>query len=89
MVEIAFVTVCFKIKDTSPIVSLLFWLNGDLLNLWGKSRLIVTANEFTRLSKIEINCVILNAIYWKKINFVHHSPPACLHGNQKKTTNAK
>ena len=36
-------TVCFKIKDTSPIVSLLFWLNGDLLNLWGKSRLIVIA----------------------------------------------
>jgi len=30
------------------------------------------SNEFTRLSKIEINCVILNAIYWKKINFVHH-----------------
>jgi len=24
------------------------------------------SNEFTRLSKIEINCVILNAIYWKK-----------------------
>jgi len=27
----------------SPIVSLLFLLNGDLLNLWGKSRLIVIA----------------------------------------------
>jgi len=41
--EYILTTVCFKIKDTSPIVSLLFWLNGDLLNLWGKSRLIVIA----------------------------------------------
>jgi len=36
-------TVCSKIKDTSPIVSLLFWLNGDLLNLWEKSGIIVIA----------------------------------------------
>jgi len=44
-------TVCFKIQDTSPIVSLLFWLNSDLLNLWEKSGLIVIAislQEFQR-----------------------------------------
>jgi len=29
------------------------------------------SNKFTGVSKMEINCVILNAIYWKKINFVH------------------
>jgi len=45
------ITVCFKIQDTSPIVSLLFWLNSDLLNLWEKSGLIVIAiilKEFQR-----------------------------------------
>ena len=26
-------TACFKFNDTSPIVSLLFWLNDHLLNL--------------------------------------------------------
>jgi len=30
------------------------------------------SNKFTEVSKIEINCVILNAIYCKKVNFVHH-----------------
>jgi len=30
------------------------------------------SNKFTGVSKIEINCVILNAIYRKKVNFVHH-----------------
>jgi len=29
------------------------------------------SNKFTGVSKIEISYVILNAIYWKKINFVH------------------
>jgi len=29
------------------------------------------SNKFTGVSKMEINCVILNAIYWKKIKFVH------------------
>jgi len=66
-------TVCFKIKDTSPIVSLLFWLNSDLLNFWEKGDLIFIAiNKLTGISKIEINCVILNAIYCQKINFAHH-----------------
>jgi len=30
------------------------------------------SNKFRGISKIKINCVILNAIYGKKINFVHH-----------------
>jgi len=60
------ITVCFKIKDTSPIVSLLFWLNGDLLNFLGEKWHHCYSNEFTRMSKIEINYVILNAIHWKK-----------------------
>jgi len=30
-------------NDTSAIVSLLFWLNGHLLNQWKKSGLIVKA----------------------------------------------
>jgi len=29
------------------------------------------SSKFTGISKIEINCVILNAIYWKKVNFDH------------------
>jgi len=44
-------------------------------------------NNFTGVSEKEINCVILNAIFWKK-NQLCPSPP-CLNGNQKKTAIAK
>jgi len=42
-------------NDTSPIVSLLFWLNYHLLNLWEKSGIIVIAislQEFQRKNEL-------------------------------------
>jgi len=49
-------------NETSPIVSLLFWLNGHLLNLWEGNSLIVMAirlKEFQKRNKF----VIFNAIF--------------------------
>jgi len=43
--------VCFKLNDTSAIVSLLFWLNGHLLTLWEKSGIIVMAITLQELQK--------------------------------------
>jgi len=37
----------------------------------GEKWLHYYGNKFTEISKKEINCVILKAIFWKK-NFVHH-----------------
>jgi len=44
-------TVCFKLKETSLIVSLLFLLNGHLLNLWKKSDLIVVAISLQKFQR--------------------------------------
>jgi len=38
----------------------------------GEKRDHCYGNNFIGVSKEEINCVILNAIFFKKINFVHH-----------------
>jgi len=74
-----------KIKDTSSIVSLLFWLNIDLLNLLEKSGLIFIAISLQKFQRNEWRDFKCNLLEKNKFG----SSPACLHGNQEKTTNAK
>jgi len=62
----------FQIELDLTIVSLLFWLNGHLFNVWEKNKPhCFMAMNFERRNKLSI--VIFNAIFWKKLIFLHEN----------------
>jgi len=56
------------LNDTSPIVSLLFWLHGHLLNLWDEKGFIAVAISSKKFQRNKL--VIFNAFIWKSMIFV-------------------
>jgi len=55
-------TVCFKLNETAPIVSLLFWLNSHLLNLREENSFIFMAIRLKEFER-QRNWVIFIAIF--------------------------